>query len=120
MPKSLTTALIAGNAMLACALVWSSAQSQTPPPVHDVLRAKLIELVNDKGDIVGQFYLGEGGSGQLRLRNAGGEVRVKLGVSTDGHGAGLIMMDGNTEPAVWLAAAAGGAKLELDGRPIAP
>ena len=118
MPKSLTTPLIAGNVLLTLALMWTSAQSQTPQPVHDVIRAKLIELVNENGDVVGQLYLGEGGSGQIRLRNASGDVRVKLGVSNDGSGAGLVMMDAGTQPAVWLAAAAGGAKLELDGRAI--
>lgn len=119
MPNTRTTAaLVAGNAMLALALMWTNAQSQTPPPVQEVIRAKLIELVNDNGDVVGQFYLGEGGSGQIRLRNAAGEVRVKLGVSNDGNGAGLIMMDDKTEPAVILRAAAGGASLTLDGEMV--
>ena len=64
MPRSLATpALLAGNVVLALALMWTSAQSQTPPQTHDVIRARLIELVNDRGDVVGQLYLGEGGSG---------------------------------------------------------
>ena len=61
--------------------MWTTAHSQSPLPVQDVIRAKLIELVNDNGDVVGQLYLGEGGSGQIRLRNGSGEVRVKLGSS---------------------------------------
>jgi hypothetical protein len=121
MPKSFSTpALVAGNIVLALALMWTSAQSQTPPPVQDVVRAKLIELVNDNGDVVGQLYLGEGGSGQIRLRNGSGEVRVKLGPSNDGTGAGLIMMDQSTEPAVILRAEADGGTLTLDGKLVAP
>jgi hypothetical protein len=121
MPNPISTlALIAGNAVLALALMWTTTQSQTPPPVQDVIRAKLIELVNDNGDVVGQLYLGEGGSGQIRLRNAGGEVRVKLGPSNDGTGAGLLLMDRNTEPAVILRAAEAGAELTLDGKPVKP
>jgi hypothetical protein len=118
MPKSTTITLVAINAVLATALTWTSAQSQTPPPVHDVLRARLIELVNDNGDVVGQFYPGEGGGGQIRLRNADGEVRVKLGAANDGRGAGLVLMDARTEPVVVLASAASGSRLELDGRSV--
>jgi hypothetical protein len=120
MPRALTPALIAGNAILALALMWTTAQSQSPPPTHDVLRAKLIELVNDNGDVVGQLFLGEGGSGQIRLRNGRGEVRVKLGPSNDGTGAGFVMMDERTEPAVILSAAASGASLTLDGKVVTP
>lgn len=120
MPNFSTPALIAGNVILALALMWTSAQSQTPPQTHDVLRARLIELVNDKGDVVGQLHVGEGGSGQIRLRNGSGEVRVKLGVSNDGNGGGLVMMDANTDPAVILAAEADGATLKLDGVAVTP
>lgn len=120
MQISPTPLLITGNVILALALIWTSAQSQPPAPVQDVIRARLIELVNDNGDVVGQLYLGEGGSGQIRLRNADGEVRVKLGVSNDGAGAGLIMMDEETEPAVVLRASTEGASLLLDGAAIAP
>lgn len=120
MPTSISTpALIAGNVILALVLMWTSAQSQTPAPVQDVIRAKLIELVNDNGDVVGQLYLGEGGSGQIRLRNGNGEVRVKLGPSNDGTGAGLILMDERTEPAVQLEATVEGPTLLLDGAPLA-
>jgi len=121
MPNSVSTpALIAGHVVLALALMWTTAQSQTPPQVQDVVRARLIELVNDNGDVVGQFYLGEGGSGQIRLRNGAGDVRVKLGVSNDGAGAGLVMMDSTTDPAVILASEAAGARLTLDGQAVTP
>jgi hypothetical protein len=121
MPRSISTpVLLAGNALLALSLLWSTAQSQTPAPVQDVLRAKLIELVNDNGDVVGQFYLGEGGSGQLRLRNGHGDVRVKLGPSNDGSGAALVLMDARTEPVVVVAAEKDGATLTLEGIAVTP
>ena len=121
MPRSLSTpTLLTGNVLLAVMLLWSTAQSQTPPQVHDVLRAKLIELVNDNGDVVGQLHLGEGGSGQIRLRNASGEVRVKLGPLNDGSGANLIMMDAATEPAIVLGTSEDEPSLKFDGVVVTP
>lgn len=121
MPNSISmSALVAGNVILALALMWTSAQSQSPPPVQDVIRARLIELVNDNGEVVGQLFLGEGGSGQIRLRNGSGDVRVKLGPSNDGAGAGLVLMDAKTEAAVILRAEAEGGTLTLGGETVTP
>ena len=77
----------------------------------DVIRARLIELVATDGRVVGQLHTSEDGSGNLRLRGGNGEVRVKLGATKDG--SGLILMDKNTEPAVWLEAQSQGTTLTL-------
>ncbi len=69
-------------------------------PVPAVLRAQAIELVNKQGQVVAQLYLGEDGSGNLRLRDASGTVRAKLGASA--QGAGLLLLDKDVEPAFWL------------------
>jgi hypothetical protein len=105
---------VVGNVALAFALLWTTAQSQTPAPVQQVLRARAIELVNERGDVVAELFSGDDGGGQLRMRNGDGEVRIKLGVSDDGRGAALILMDAKTEPAVQLRSAPGGPGLLLD------
>ncbi|MEQ1769362.1 MAG: hypothetical protein ABL879_05935 [Devosia sp.] len=114
MPK-LIPLLLAANVLVMGGLAITTAQSQTEVPVEDVLRAKLIELVNDKGDVVAELHAGEDGSGQLRLRNGNGDVRVKLGPSDSGAGASLTLMDARTDPAVLLASGAEGARLLIDG-----
>ena len=100
-----------------------TASAQSSAQVPDVLRARLFELAAADGKVVAQLYTGDDGSGQLRLRSAEGEVRVKLGPSTDG--SALILMDENTAPAVWLAANRGGTSITLaqegkEKRVIAP
>ncbi len=80
----------------------SLAKAQAPAQVQEVLRAKLIELVSASGQVVAQLHVGEDGGGNLRLSNGSGSVRVKLGATPDG--AGLILMDSHTEPAVLLSA----------------
>ena len=83
----------------------------TATEIHDVLRAKLIELVDENGQPKAQLYLGEDGAGNLRLRDPSGEVRVKLGATEEG--AGLLLLDGDVEPAVQLGADSAGTRLRL-------
>jgi hypothetical protein len=94
-------ALVGLNVVLLTALIWSNARSHAPQEVHDVIRARLIELVNERGEMRGQLHLAQNGGGELRLRNGHGEIRIKLGPTNDG-GAALLMMDKSTEPAVVL------------------
>lgn len=47
----------------------------------------------------------------FRLRDAAGEVRVKMGAARDG--SGLLLLDGATEPGVHLLAKSTGASLTL-------
>lgn len=79
----------------------SSAQTSQVERVQDVVRAQAIELVDKKGQVVGQLHVGEDGGGNLRLRSGDGMVRVKLGGTADG--SGLLLFDKEAEPAVWLA-----------------
>ncbi|MFZ1324576.1 MAG: hypothetical protein WAT67_00890 [Candidatus Contendobacter sp.] len=107
---TLVAALLALN--LAASLGFlPNTRTATTHTTHEVIRAKLIELVSADGRIVGQLHTAEDGSANLRLRNGSGEVRVKLGASE--NGAGLILMDGATQPGVWLTAAASGTALTL-------
>ena len=91
--------------------------------VADVVRAKLIELVDDRGQVVAQLHKGEDGGGQLRLRSGSGTVRVKLGSTSDG--SGLILMDSESEPAIWHSVSRAGTSVTLaqkgkDRRVLAP
>ena len=67
-----------------------------PGPPRESLR-----VVNERGEVRAQLYLGEDGGGNIRLRGKTGDVRVKLGVSTDGN-TGLLVLDENVSPAVQL------------------
>lgn len=91
----------------------ANADAKESPQTHEVLRARLIELVNSNGQTVGQIYTGDDGAGNLRLRSAQGEIRVKLGATTEG--GGLIVMNRKTEPAAWLSVAAEQGTLRLSG-----
>jgi hypothetical protein len=84
------------------ALPFLSAQAeQAKESAPSVLRAQAFELVNKQGQVVAQLYLGEDGAGNLRLRDASGTVRVKLGATA--QGSGLLLMDKEVEPAISLA-----------------
>src|SRR5688572_30304977 len=85
---ALVALLLAANLFGTVRTAWAARASE---PVPDVLRARSIELVAADGKVVAQLHTGEDGSGQLRLRSAGGEVRVKLGPSSGG--SSLILMD---------------------------
>lgn len=93
------------------ALTSSHAQAQRAEESPSVIRAQSIELVDKQGQVRAQLYLGEDGGGNLRLRDATGTVRVKLGATTEG--AGLILFDKEVEPAIWAATNKSGTSLKL-------
>jgi hypothetical protein len=105
-------ALAGLNIVLLIVLVWTNARSQAPPEVHEVIRARLIEVVNERGEMRGQLHIAQNGGGELRLRNGQGEIRIKLGPTNDG-GTALLMMDASTEPAAMLHTGASGPALTL-------
>lgn len=107
MKEKLTQCLLALIALLWLAqlvrpaLPFFAAQAQQiKEPVPAVLRAQAFELVNKQNQVVAQLYLGEDGGGNLRLRDASGTVRVKLGATA--NGSGLLLLDKEVEPAIWL------------------
>lgn len=85
--------------LLRPALISSSAQASQAGNIPAVLRAQSIELVDKQGQARAQLFLGDDGSGNLRLRDGAGTVRVKLGATPTG--AGLILFDEDVEPAIW-------------------
>jgi hypothetical protein len=106
---ALIAVLLALNLFQPASLIPSApAQTQQLP---EVIRAQAFHLVNSQGHAVVQLYAGEDGSGNIRLRSGDGVVRVKLGADTGG--SGLLLLDKETEPAVWLLTGKDGTSLTL-------
>ncbi len=78
----------------------SSVRSQVVDKTPSVVRAQAIELVDKKGQVVGQLHVGEDGGGNIRLRSGDGIVRVKMAGTADG--SALLLFDKEAEPAVSL------------------
>ncbi len=76
-----------------------------------VLRARMIELVDEHGLVRANLKVEPGGEAVFRLRDAKGTIRVKLGASEDG--SGLLLLDDRTEPAVHLLAKPTGTTVTL-------
>lgn len=94
-------ALVAVNLVVLGALISTTVQSRTQEPVQDVVRARVVELVNERGEMRAQLHVAEDGGGELRLRGGSGDIRVKFGAGDDG--AILLMMDGSADPVIRLA-----------------
>jgi hypothetical protein len=71
-----------------------------------IVRAKAFELVDEKGRVRALLNIEEGGEAVLRLRDATGEIRVKLGANREG--SGLVPMDRGAEPAIHMPANSSG------------
>jgi hypothetical protein len=80
----------------------------------ETLRARAIELVDQQGRVRGQMNVEPNGEAVLRLRDAKGEIRVKLGA--DGEGSGLILLDGATEPRIHMRAKDSGTTVTLTSK----
>lgn len=117
MKERTTQVLLAAVIVLLAAHLFRSApESPTAragelEEVAAVLRAHEIELVDNQGKTVAQLHVGEDGGGNLRLRSGDGIVRVKLGGTAEG--SGLVLMDKEAEPAVWLVANESGTSITL-------
>ena len=102
-PHSFAAVLTAVNlVLLVTLLVGSTPTNPSDQVAPSVVRAQAIELVDAEGNVRGQLFLGADGGGNIRLRAANGEVRVKIGATLEG--GGLMFADKHTEPAVQLQA----------------
>lgn len=68
------------NLMLV-ASTWAGSRAVASREEPKVIRAQSIEPVDARGEVRLQLHLGEYGSGNLRIRDGNGKVRVKLGTS---------------------------------------
>ena len=88
--------------------------AQSPNPV---LSGRVLELVDERGQIRARLNVESGGEVVFRLLDQRGTIRVKLGASEDG--SGLVLANDATEPGVHILAKADGSSLRLankDGR----
>jgi hypothetical protein len=104
--------LAIGNAALLVALLVQGRGASAAAP--DTVRARAIELVDERGRVRAQMNVEPDGQAVLRLRDATGEVRVKIGA--DAEGSGLLLLDGATEPGVHMLAKRGGSTITLTGK----
>jgi hypothetical protein len=109
---SLVVLALAVVVLLFAALRQSSAVAQgVAAEAPDVLRARAIELVDERGQVRAQLEVEDSGEVVFRLRDSEGTIRVKLGAAKDG--SGLLLLDEKTEPGVHLLAKDDGTSLTL-------
>lgn len=77
----------------------------------DVVRARAIELVDERGQVRASLEIESSGEAVFRMRDAQGAIRVKLGASESG--SGLLLLDDRTEPALHLLASGDATTLTL-------
>ena len=77
----------------------------------ETVRARAIELIDQNGQVRAQLDVETGGEVVLRLRDAKGDIRVKLGAGADG--SGLLLLDASTEPGIQMLAKENGASVTL-------
>jgi hypothetical protein len=109
--RSLLTVLTGVNLALLIWLVAAGREAVAGQGVVPVIRASAIELVDDNGVVRAQLIASTGGETLLRMRDARGEVRVKLGASEEG--SGLLLADQSTEPGLHILAKSGATSLTL-------
>ncbi|MGH7516086.1 MAG: hypothetical protein ACREOC_01265 [Gemmatimonadales bacterium] len=84
----------------------TNAQTTTP-----LLRARVIELVDERNAIRARLNVESNGEVVFRLLDQRGTIRVKLGAAEDG--SGLLLANDATEPGVHILAKAAGSSLKL-------
>ena len=98
------------NAIVAVLLLAHAARAAGGGDLETV-RARAIELIDQNGQVRAQLDVETGGEVVLRLRDAKGHIRVKLGAGADG--SGLLLLDGSTEPGIQMLAKENGASVTL-------
>jgi len=98
--------------LMAAPLVQGHRASAAGDP--GTVRARAIELVDERGRVRAQLNVEADGETVFRLRDAAGEIRVKLGAS--GDGSGLLLVDGPTEPGIHMLAKSNGTSVTLTSK----
>src|SRR5688572_24434143 len=91
-----------------------SNDSQKPSPI---IRARAIELIDDKGKSRALLNVEANGETVFRLRDSKGTIRVKLGASEDG--SALLLLNNSQSPGIHALAKSTGTTMTLtnnDGR----
>ena len=93
--KASIISLVALNIVL---LVCMAAQSKPDGQqgVQSIVRARAIELVDEKGRVRASLNVATNGEAVFRLRDSDETIRVKLGASKEG--SALLLLDDSTNP----------------------
>lgn len=102
------TLLLINLGMLTYLILTSLKPEQSSLPV---IKGKSLELVDEKGTKRASIKVEPSGETVLRLHNAKGEVRVKMGASEDG--SGLVLLNDSTNPGIQALAKHSGGTLTL-------
>jgi hypothetical protein len=105
--------MIALTAINLAILIFGLVQTRSipAPSVPSVLRARAIELVDERGKIRAQLNVESNEEVVFRMRDAKGTIRVKVGANIDG--SGLVLLDDRTEPTVQIRANGAGPSMTL-------
>jgi hypothetical protein len=80
--------------LLVCVAAQSKSEDQ--PGIQSIVRARAIELVDDKGRIRASLNVATNGEAVFRLRDSDETIRLKLGASKEG--SALLLLDDSTNP----------------------
>jgi hypothetical protein len=83
-------------------LILPRALSSSAQSVNSLLRARVLELVDQDGRVRSRLNIERDGEVVFRMLDENGTIRVKLGAGE--HGSGLVLLDETTEPGVHLLA----------------
>ncbi|MCI0707883.1 MAG: hypothetical protein L0Y80_10595 [Ignavibacteriae bacterium] len=98
------------NLVVLSVMLFQGSSSTMKP--GQVVRARLFEVVDEKGTVRAQIKVESNPDAVvLRLRDANGNVRVKLGADSDG--SGMVLANGSTEPGVHILSKDDNVKLAL-------
>ena len=86
-------------------------KSNNSQSVSPIIRARAIELVDDKGQSRALLNVEANGETVFRLRDAKGTIRVKLGASEDG--SALLLLNDSTNPGIHALAKSNGTTMTL-------
>jgi len=111
--RRVVIALVVVNVLLVAALLVQGGRASAAGD-SATLRARAIELVDERGRVRAQLNVESNGETVFRLRDSRGEIRVKLGAG--GDGSGLLLLDGSTEPGIHMLAKSSGTSVTLTGK----
>ena len=100
-PKLSIVSLVALNVVvLLC--VAATPKPDRQKDVQSLVRARAIELVDDKGRIRASLGVEKNGEAVFRMRDVDQTIRIKLGASRDG--SALLLLDDSTNPGMHVLA----------------
>jgi hypothetical protein len=98
-------------AVLFYLVTTAQTKSNTSRSASPIIRARAIELVDDKGQSRALLNVEANGETVFRLRDAKGTIRVKLGATEDG--SALLLLNNSTSPGIHALAKSDGSTMTL-------